>query len=180
LVPGETCRHHGAGKHGLAVGNAREARRIEGAEGVKGVALHPGTLHRRLEKRQIEGWVVANQNGSRAPVLGHGIPHMGENFIQCISLAHRQPERMPGIDSVGTQCRLFEPRPLKRFHMTGHRTPPMPSLRVVVRDQHCGDFKQRVSFGIEATRFHVHDHRQESAKALREDGLGQGESSGAR
>ena len=51
--------------------------------------------------------------------------------------------------------------------MIANRLLPLESTAVVESDNDGRDLQQRVGLAVEATRFHVDDHGQETAEALR-------------
>ncbi len=63
------------------------------------VAFHVRPLHRGVEKAEIEGRVVPDQNGAPAIVGAHRVTDLAEDPLQGVALRQRRAQRVKWIDA---------------------------------------------------------------------------------
>src|SRR5215469_5022148 len=114
-IPLETCHCKGLAEHGLPERSTGERRRVEAGKGVKGIALDVGARHGGVEEPEVEGGVVAYEDGTAAVIGAHGMADLAKYALQRIALGQCRPQRVEGIDPGYRQRRRIEPRTLERL-----------------------------------------------------------------
>ncbi len=157
---------HGARQHRLAERDTGEGCRVERAECVKRIALDLRAVDGGLQKGQVEGRVVTDQDGARAPVHLDRLADSLEDVAERMTFRHREPEGMVRVDLVEAQRSLVEPGAGERLYVMAHGDGPAPAVDRIVFEEHGGNLEHRVRFRDETAGLDVDDHRQEAAEAL--------------
>jgi hypothetical protein len=157
--PTRARRLGGPGQDRLAEHEPPQGHGVEDAEGMEGVALEPGALHRRLQEAQVEGALWPTSTARLQPVDFTAL-RMGTRMrlrASCSGTASRKG----WSGSIPLKARARgRSRPRGR---AAHGRPGWAAgsrcHRLVMRMMHRRDLQQGVALGVEARRLHVHHHR---------------------
>ena len=131
---------------------------------MEGIALHPRALRRRVHEGEIEGRVVADEQGAGTRLRLHRGTDRLEDAAERLSLRHREAKWMTGIDTRELERGGLDVGARERLHVTSVGLPRAPAPLLVAFDQDRGDLEQRVGVRIEAAGLHVDDDREIAAK----------------
>ena len=98
-VPFEAGDGDGLGEHRLPERGPGKRRRVEAGERVEGIALHVRARDGGIEESQVEGRVVADQDGAAALVGAHRVTDLAEDSLQRIPLRQRRTQRVMRVDA---------------------------------------------------------------------------------
>lgn len=165
-IPGDPGRLRRARQHRLTEGQSAERGGIEGAEGMKRIALHSRSLRGGIDERQIEPRVVTDQNGAAAVAVSHRLSDRLKNFLQNFVFRQGVTKRMVRVDTgKGKRCRI-EIGAREGLDVTSEGLMPFQAARLVHAQGDGGDFQQGIGLRVESRRLHVYRDGQETAKTL--------------
>ena len=119
-----------------------------------------------VDELQIEESVVADEYGTvaalRLDLPAHELEYLAQSFV----LVHRQAQRMERVDTGHFQRGRIQPRARERLDVIADGLAQVQTAIVIEPQQDRGDLEQRIGCRVEPARLHVHDHREEAAKAV--------------
>ncbi|OPZ12157.1 MAG: hypothetical protein BWZ07_01499 [Alphaproteobacteria bacterium ADurb.BinA280] len=173
-VEGDAGGVGGAAEYGLTVGKSGQCGGVEATEGVEGVPFVVDAADGGVQKAEIEGGVMANQNRALAAMtLGSGT-NGREQMIERLPLIQCATKRVADIDASDFQRSRIDLRAEEWVDMRGDDFAGIDGAVVLHFDRNCGNFQQRMPFGIEAAGFDIDHDRQESAKSRSHGARGKG------
>ena len=165
-IPIEPGRLHSTREDRLAVRDAGQGRGIKSTEVVEGQVLDAGSRRRGLDEREVEGWIMADQDRSAAPMARDFLTNSVKDQVQCHTLVDGQTEGVKRINLVEFKRARIEVGAFERFYMMRDRRVQVPTTRRVAVEHDGRDFQKRVRFMIKTPGFHVDDDGEKSAESI--------------